>query len=156
MITTYTYENPAGGKDGVNMLTYEDGNLITKNYLPPDFPRLKDQISTTNVTWTTIHTFRIPTNTAFTLWADIMAKRTGGSAGTVGDAARFIVTAIYKNVAGVVTIVGGASPTNLDTRENVTAYDATFSISGTTVLITVKGVANTNIDWTLDLEINKV
>lgn len=107
---------------------------------------LQGQVSTTNATPTTIATIAVPTDSVMLITANITARRTGGVSGTAGDSATFVRTVKVKNVGGTVT----APVAQADyTSEDVKAYDANLSVTGTDLLIKVTGVATTNIDWTV-------
>lgn len=102
------------------------------------------RVATTNSTQTTLQTFATVTDYSYAFETTVLARRTGGTAGTVGDTARLKILAVYKNIAGTVSITGTINRT-ID--RNVNGYDATFTISGTNVLLRVTGVNNTNITW---------
>ena len=89
---------------------------------------------------------RIPLNTGKTMMvqAHIVARRTGGTAGSDGDSAYYVLTGCYKNVGGTLT---GVSSPNLIGGEDVSEWNVGFSTSGTDVIVTVKGGANTNVTW---------
>lgn len=108
------------------------------------------KITTTTATTTTLFTYATSSNTAYRMSAQVTARRTGGSAGTAGDSAGYILTWVVKNVAGTLTAVGGATPTALDTREDQAAWDATMDINSSSVRVRVTGATNNNISWTLD------
>ena len=74
----------------------------------------------------------------------IVARRTGGTAGSVDDGGSYIAWCTYKNLAGTATIIGNLSFANTD--EDVAAWDVTTSASGSNVSINVIG-ANMNVSW---------
>jgi len=93
----------------------------------------------------TLQTIAIPNNSAMLITANITCRKTGGAGvGAVGDANGYIRTVIAKNVGGVVTI--GAIQTSY-TSENIAAFNATFVISGTNILVQVSGAVNDNVSW---------
>ena len=53
---------------------------------------------------------------------------------------------LVRNVAGAMTLVGSVDSN--DTKEDVSTWDATLSISGTSIIATVTGVAAVTINWT--------
>jgi hypothetical protein len=63
----------------------------------------------------------------------------------VGDGAAYIRTASYRNVAGVVTLIGGLASTF--TAEDVVGFNATFTISGTNILVRVTGAVGSTLNW---------
>lgn len=101
-------------------------------------------VSTTNNTVTTLTTVAIPTNKTIILQSTIGGRRTGGSAGTAGDTASYIITGTYKNIAGTVTLVGAL---DVIANEDQAAWDGTMAVSGTNVIVTVAGDTNNNVDW---------
>jgi hypothetical protein len=106
---------------------------------------LNAYVTTTNATQTTIAIVTIPASTTVLLEAHIAARRTGGVAGTAEDGAGYVVRGTYKNVAGVSTLIGAV---NADyTAEDQAGWDATFTVSGATVLIRVTGAVNNNVSW---------
>lgn len=97
-------------------------------------------VQTVDATVTTCLTVAVPTNSV--LYMQVAA--TGyQSAGT--NAAAYYQGAAYKNVAGVVTLIGAVSTMN--TLESNAAWDFAPSISGTNILWRLTGVAATTIDW---------
>ncbi len=107
----------------------------------------QNRLATTNNTQSTLHTFAIPTNKTVSLDCWVIARRTGGSAGANGDSASYRVVGTFKNISGVVTLVGAL--TNLFTHEDQAWWDCTLSISGANVLLRVTGATNNNITWHL-------
>ena len=105
---------------------------------------VQGRVATTNATVTTIHTFTVPASTTYAIEAIVIARRTGGAAGTAEDGARYILNGVYKNVAGTATIIGVLG---VQEDESVITYNCTLTLSGATVLCRVTGVVNTNITW---------
>ena len=101
-------------------------------------------VATTNATVTTIATIATTSNSVMILEAKITGLRTGGSSGSAGDCATYIRTVRVKNVAGTVTLPNLQSDF---TSEDQPSWDGTFSVSGTNVIITVKGASNNNVSW---------
>jgi hypothetical protein len=105
---------------------------------------VQNRVATTDATVTTLHTFTVPASTTYAIEAIVIARRTGGVSGTAEDGARYILNAVYKNVAGTATIIGVVTVT---ADESVAGHDATLTTSGATVLCRVTGAATTNITW---------
>lgn len=102
--------------------------------------------TTTNASTTTLQTISIPTNTVVMIEARVHSRKTSGAgSGNVGDGNGYIRVVKAKNVAGVVTIGSIQTPF---TSEDIAAFNATFAISGTNVLLQVVGSANNNVTWT--------
>lgn len=110
----------------------------------------QDVISTTDATVTSGELISIPTDTTVMITTEVLAKRTGGTAGTVGDAASYVRQARFTNVAGVVRIFN--SQTQF-TSEDVGGWDAHLAVSGTNANVSVKGAANTNVSWHISTRI---
>lgn len=149
--------NANGGSQEFNDLTLTNGDNITiidssGNFTINDYAG-KNTVSTTNNTTTTITTIATTSNIAYIVEFFVVGRRTGGPAGTAGDGASYKRIARVKNVSGTVTI-----PTiQTDfTSEDQGGWDATISVSGTNVIITVKGATNNNIDWTSTYRIYQV
>jgi hypothetical protein len=75
----------------------------------------------------------------------ILAVRFGGSSGSAGDSAGYVLRAVYKNVAGTLSIVGSVDKTVI--AEDQPAWDADITISGTNLRLTVTGAANNDVNW---------
>lgn len=108
----------------------------------------QNRVATTNATPATLHTFAIAASNTYIITVKVIARRTGGAAGTADDGAAYYIQAGYTTKAGVVTLLGGSVMERIE-REDVAAYDCQLVISGTDVLVQVTGVANTNITWHL-------
>lgn len=100
--------------------------------------------STTDATVTTLQTIPITPNRTYLIDSHIVARRTGGAAGTADDGAAYIRRAMVTTKVGVVTI--NAVQDGL-TQEDQAGWDATFDVSGTNVRIRVTGAINNNINW---------
>jgi hypothetical protein len=104
----------------------------------------QNRVATTDATLTTLHTFTVPASTTYYINAIVVARRTGGSAGTAEDGASYEIKGCYKNVAGTATIIGAL---NVITNESQVAWNATLTPSGATVLLRITGALNNNITW---------
>lgn len=107
----------------------------------------QNRLTTTDATVTTIHTVAIPTTTTIGLIAHVVARRTGGAAGTAEDGAFYIRAATFKNVAGTATQIGAT--TALHTNEDQAGWDLTFAVAAGNALIQVTGAVDNNIVWHL-------
>ncbi len=107
----------------------------------------QNRVLTGDATVTTIHTYAVPASTTVKLKAEIVARRTGGTAGTAEDGAGYEFVGTYKNVAGTATLIG--SVTALYTAESQAAWDATFTVSAGNVLVQVTGALDNSITWLL-------
>lgn len=99
---------------------------------------------TTNNTITTIVNIAIPASHACFLDAYVVARRTGGTAGTAEDCAAYIIRALANQVAGAANIVAQSQTV---IGESQAAWDCVFDANSTNVRIRVTGATNNNITW---------
>lgn len=83
-------------------------------------------------------------NRSYLVSAYIVARRTGGSAGSVGDSAWYVLNGGYKNIDGTLSAIGVPS---LFGDEDVSAWNVGFSTTGTQIDVTVKGDTNYDVAW---------
>lgn len=100
---------------------------------------------TTDATTTTMLAFTLTNNAATIFTARVVAIRTGGSAGNVGDAAGYVVTATFTNPAGTAALVGSVAQTVV--QESNSAYNCTFDASGSTARLRITGDTANSISW---------
>ncbi len=114
----------------------------------PDYVRSmyrQNRVATTDATLTTLLSLALSASRTYWLRAVVVARRTGGTAGTAEDGAVYILSAAYKMVAGVPTLIGAAT---MDFQaEDQVGLDVSFVASGGSVLVRVTGAANNNITW---------
>lgn len=113
------------------------------------YTTLINTVNTTDATVTTIQTITLASNTQYTIRGLIRAQRTGGASGSTGDGAGYSFFGAIKNIAGTVSVV---STVDLISKEDQTAWNVTFTPSGSTLLIQVTGASGNNITWDLFLE----
>lgn len=101
-------------------------------------------VNTTDATPTAVSTIAIASNTTVMIQATVSARRTGGSSGTTGDGAGYILNAAVKNIAGTVTIIGQSLAF---AQEDQAAWNVAAAVSTTNIEIRVTGAANNNITW---------
>jgi len=111
--------------------------------------------TTTDNTATTIATIPVPSSTTLGMHITIVARRTGGTAGTAEDGGFFELASQYNNLSGVATVISG------DTSLFAVSNTATWSISTAgdgagNALVKVTGDADTNITWHATVRIYKV
>ncbi len=114
----------------------------------------QNRAATTDATVTTLHTQTIPASTTVRLVAHVVARRTGGAAGTAEDGASYTVVVTVKNVGGTATLVGAVN--QLTAQEDQAAWDATIDVTGATARVRVTGAANNNVTWHLTLHVFQV
>lgn len=105
---------------------------------------VQNQVLTTDATPTVLQTIIIPVGTTVAVEITVVARRTGGSAGTTEDGARYKIWATYKNVAGTATLIGAVSQIE---DEDQPAWDTYLVPSANTVLLSVLGAGNNNVTW---------
>jgi len=102
--------------------------------------------TTTDGSAITVVPITIPSSTTVLIEAKVIAKRTGGSAGSADDSAAYIVVGTYKNTGGLVTEVGEAS---IFSAEDQAAWTCTLTPNSNQVLIQFTGAAGNNITVTV-------
>ena len=108
------------------------------------------KITTSDATATTLFTYK-PVLPITMIEAKIIARRTGGTAGTAGDGAGYVVRGTYKNISGTTTLIGSV---NADyTAESQAGWAATFTLSSNNILITVTGAVDNTILWYMRADI---
>lgn len=110
----------------------------------PFFDMVEETAKTTDGSATTIGTLPITANRTYKIESHVVARRTGGSAGTADDGAVYKLEVAATTKAGVVTL--GASTVTVY-YEDQAAWDVVFLVSGSNVLIRGTGAANNNVDW---------
>lgn len=108
---------------------------------------------TTDATNTAMKRINVLENRSLLIVARVVARRTGGSAGSNGDSAYYEVKGLFKNIGGTVSLVGSVSTLQ---SEDQAGWNAGFSISGTEVVLTATGAANNNITWQSAVSIYEV
>lgn len=88
----------------------------------------------------------VPSNGMTMFKYHVCAVRTGGTAGTAGDALGVEGTVVIVNPAGTLAILG--TPTQYQVASQA-GWAVTPTISGGNLLLQVTGALNNNIDWTL-------
>jgi len=104
----------------------------------------EEKTTTTNATPTVLQRVTVETNKTVHVQARVVARRTGGSSGTAGDSAFYILWGVFKDISGTVSLVGASI---LNGAEDQAGWDLAFSISGSQVLVVGTGAANNNITW---------
>lgn len=127
------------------VLLDSDGIRLTEEIVP--FINLETEIklSTTDATPTQITSFAIPDYTTMLVEAKVVARRTGGSAGTDEDGLAYVLKAAFKNVAGTATQIG-ATETIIAAKDNA-AWGVAFDVNSDDIIIEVTGDTDNDIDW---------
>lgn len=106
--------------------------------------RYQNRVTTTDATVTTLHTFTIAASNTVGLVVRVVARRTGGVAGTAEDGAFYDISCAVKNVAGTATLIGAVTVT---AKEDQAGWDATVDVTGATARVRVTGATNNNVVW---------
>lgn len=112
----------------------------SEKYLP-----VHARVATTDATVTTLHTQAIPVDHSVVVSGYVVARRTGGGAGSANDGAGYRVEFVAKNTSGTAALIGAGSVTVLG--ESQAGWDVTLSASSGNILIRVTGAASNNISW---------
>lgn len=103
------------------------------------------RVATTDATQTILHAHTCPASTTSLLEFRVVARRTGGIAGTAEDGAAYVIRGTYKVVGGTATLIG--SVTTEYSAESQAGWDATLDVSGDVVRLQVTGAADNNVSW---------
>jgi hypothetical protein len=114
-------------------------------------------VNTTDATANvTAQTIAVPTDNVISLESTIVYRKTGGAGvGTTGDGTTIKLNSSVKNVGGTLTL-DTVQNTYTGTTNAIVGASATYTISGTNVLISVTGVLNDNITWNVITKVNTV
>lgn len=114
----------------------------------------RETVNTTDATVTAIVTIACASDTTTCIDAIIVARRTGGSAGTAQDGAAYHVYSVLKNVAGTATEIAAETVTVIG--EDQAGWTVTVTVSAANVLINVTGAVDNNISWVCDYHLTTV
>jgi len=114
-------------------------------------------IGTTDATANvTAQTIAIPTDKVVSLETTIVYRKTGGGGvGSVGDGTTIKLNSSVKNVAGTLTL-DTIQNTYTGITNSIAGVSATYTISGSNILVSVTGVVNDNITWNAITKVNTV
>ncbi len=101
-------------------------------------------VKTTDATTTGLVNIEVPEGKTVMIQADIVARRTGGGSGSVGDSAWYNLRGAYKNISGTLTGIGTPSLTG---GEDQAGWNVGFSTSGVAAVVVVLGAAGNDITW---------
>ena len=106
-------------------------------------------ITTTDATETTLETIPITASRTYFIESRVVARRTGGTAGTAEDGAVFVLRSAYNTITGTVTLIPQRSGFGASdfAAINQQGWTAKFDISSTNVRVRVIGATNNNISW---------
>lgn len=124
-------------------LGYLDATSSIQTQLNARLPFTNATGTTTDATVTTLQTISTTSGSTNGLEVRVVARRTGGTAGSSGDAAFYVLKAMAKNISGTVTL----STVEAVEFEDRASWDADLVASGTNVLVRITGAVNNNISW---------
>lgn len=150
LLTLFLPSSSAG--EELFRLETETGGGTSQN---TQYRAFKTRVKTTDATPTTLFTYTMDTGKSVNFEAQIVARRTGGTAGTAEDSAGYDIRATVKNVAGTATMVTG-SPTALVTHEDQAGWDAQIIVTGGDIEVEVTGAVDNDIAWSLTLFVHEV
>ncbi|MCI0341690.1 MAG: hypothetical protein L0216_11180 [Planctomycetales bacterium] len=107
--------------------------------------RISATVQTTNATQTTVLSYTIPDETTFLARAIVLAMRQS-STSCAGYRREVWGKRQSAGAPTIGAIVG-------DTWEDVASWDATYTISGNDLRVSVTGAAGSTIDWLATLEL---
>jgi hypothetical protein len=107
----------------------------------------QNRVATTDATVTTLHTVTIPASTTVQIVAMVVARRTGGAAGTAEDGASYMLGATVKNVAGTATLIPAGTHVKVWAHESQAGWDASIDVTGATARVRVTGAASNDVTW---------
>ncbi len=116
---------------------------------------LQQRVATTNATPTTLATIPITASNTYLITTDVIARRTGGTAGTADDGKVWHLARGYVTLAGTVTDLGLIESGNGGVG-GATAWGIALNISSTNVLLQVSGATGVNVTWHAFYKVKKV
>lgn len=133
---------------GNSIIATNAGNtaLVDTGLNPVDITFIKASITTTDATQTTILTIPTVSDKAYVIKATFLARQTTTPFAT----ASFNLSATVNNVAGTVTLVGGAN--DLQYVPVTTVWTAAINVSGTNIILQVVGQAATTVNWNVKVD----
>lgn len=107
----------------------------------------QNRLATTDATVMTIRTIPITASRTYRIHAEVVARRTGGVAGTADDGAAYTREWAFTTKAGTVTQLGADE--NIFTAEDQAGWDFDAAVSGANVVLQVVGAVDNDVVWHL-------
>lgn len=107
---------------------------------------LVGRVGTNDATQTTLLTIPLQAGHTTLVRVRVVARRTGGSAGTAEDGAAYELMHAFNVLSGVATSLSGSMVT-VFAKENQAGWDADIVASGQSALVRVTGATNNTIVW---------
>nr|QQV29722.1 hypothetical protein K-LCC10_0467 [Kaumoebavirus] len=115
---------------------------------PPSIKLYQNQLHGSGTTLLPVLVYTMPSDAVVMFKAIITARCTGGTSGVPGNGAVFEIICAYKSIGGVLSAVGSGTPVVTSFSDNPAwVASASIALGGTDIWITVKGAANTDINW---------
>lgn len=111
----------------------------------PNFRIFQYRGATTDATATNIGGPTLAASRTYFVEARVVARRTGGAAGTADDGAIYRRRAAYQGTGP--TLIGAVVTGDGGDSENQAAWNVTLAIVGATIQVQVTGAANNNVTW---------
>lgn len=139
-------------RGGTNTSSYSNGNrliatnsgntaLVDTSLIVSEIETRKhDTQTTSNGTTTTISTISTSSGVTYLLQASVV-----GHCATSNEAVGFVITALYRNDSGTLTLVEKDS---LEIKDSSLSWVADVTTSGTNIIINITGEASKTISWT--------
>jgi hypothetical protein len=105
----------------------------------------QDKCVTTDATPTLLSSIEIPVNTTRHVSGIIVARRTGGAAGTPNDGAGYRIAFVAKNTAGTAALIGALSVTA--DGESQAGWNVTAAVVGNAIQLSVTGALSNTVSW---------
>ncbi len=99
--------------------------------------------TTTNSSATNIGGPTLTASKTYQVVAQVVARRTGGSAGAADDGGAYFIKAAVKGTGPAIIAQAGMG----GDLESQAGWGATFAVSGSTVQVQVTGATNNNVTW---------
>jgi len=125
----------------------EDGDTLRWDGVSRRFNRSPaGGIATTDATPTTGLSHTLEDDATFLVEARVVARQTGGTAGTAGDSWAWIIRRAVKTSGGTLTLLGATDYSFTEDTPDAT-FTVDFGVSTLDLLITVTGAANKDVNW---------
>lgn len=111
----------------------------------PNYFARQFRVTTSNATTATLATIALTAAKTYHVEARVVARRTGGSAGTAEDGASYILHATFHTTGGAAALIGAVTVAHAG--ESQSGWNATLDASGTNARLRVTGAADNDVVW---------
>lgn len=146
---------PAEFYESEETAKFFDALLRTVYQMWEEVTKARSRVSTTTSgsSPTVLQRIAIKESRATYIEALVVARRTGGTAGTDSDSAYYKLQGLFKNKSGTIYQVGAIVK---DSSEDQAGWDCTFYADGTDVVVSATGASGNDIKWESDVFYNEV